>query len=1119
MVTILSYVTAFVLPAVPAGAQEHAAHPLDGADLRRVLAIAAPVPPPKLKAPAGTGTFDSFAGQPGVLDTRSPLSAAVMTTVGGRGTQFSDVTLLADWDGKEDLTADRAAQVADLSGNETDVDATLTRTAISAHTYANGFNENVYYYGDSEGNVFVGVDTDPAPGTRASVDEVYRIHLPTALNAFGSLDSDDQIVVTGLCVSPVADLTSFTNVNSIYSPFNGAIGEILYVTYTDTGGGLRLASDNQIMRSGVLAFPIADMTSPAPNPPGVLTPAGFPVTVGGSFGVVFSTFSNLAGCAVDDDGNLYFQQVDLQQFTGANIVKVTRVGSSQDRSLATSGIVYLTTLNPPDGVYGTTTGPSSQVNRFTNYSGTSTAFGNITALAAGPQNTLYAAFAASADSGAPATGLFANPPALGPTPSMIASFADTIGVFSANPLVVVPDGFADPAIPGAAVVPGVNNFRAFVLGNGPDRRGAPAAVFGTTSDTLKVDLQVDYTIYSGLTVNEDRQVFVIHGGTPAGVGLNPSPGFGEIQVYTDRSPADRRADYVDLRGDVPPSGPVSGGNVGDNDSDRYDHIFAQAPIDPVTMTPTGFAGLATGFLRFTNRLAPRPISPGLTLGQDGGARTLGDDESVGPIYFDALDPGHQVAGGDDQRQPGTGDDRSTGGYPPVADNLAGGFEFNFGATVSGMCTAPWNAFHLQSDGTISFNEDIVDATATAEEFLSGPPRIAAAWRNFDPASRTLPAVNTFPVQALGFAGINHFKVRWINVPQSGLHGEGSRNTFSISLFDDGTGIDENDPGNAEGPTDTRFVQGATGALPGGTRPDGSAAFAFEYGWMDPTVPFAGDTVVGYSVGGVAPGTIAEGNLSEAGRLSVIGGGTTSEVAIFELFTGADFDLRAEGNDPSASMASGQLDPSREYLEFFGKSCDMLALTLITDVVGSGSVTGPGISCPGDCTETLPSGTIQVLTATPAPGWMLAGWTGCDSSNGNVCTVTVSGTPELVRAIFTQAPPVRATLNQFVYRTGDVLVLTVSLDPTFAGPGPVDAYVLVDTPGFGTFSVRLGPALVPGQFPVVSNFTPIPFSGVLMALPLPASLPAGGYQFRTFLTQAGTTNVIGATGVTPFIFTP
>ena len=55
----------------------------------------------------------------------------------------------------------------------------------------------------------------------------------------------------------------------------------------------------------------------------------------------------------------------------------------------------------------------------------------------------------------------------------------------------------------------------------------------------------------------------------------------------------------------------------------------------------------------------------------------------------------------------------------------------------------------------------------------------------------------FPVQALGFANVNAFKVRWINVPEFGSEGCSTNafgiggNTFSVTLYDDGTGIDEN----------------------------------------------------------------------------------------------------------------------------------------------------------------------------------------------------------------------------------------------------------------------------------------------------------------------------------------
>ena len=67
------------------------------------------------------------AGQPDSLDARSPLSAALMTTFGGRGTQFSEVSLLADRDGREDYSADRAQKLDDFSFVEAEIDQTLTR--------------------------------------------------------------------------------------------------------------------------------------------------------------------------------------------------------------------------------------------------------------------------------------------------------------------------------------------------------------------------------------------------------------------------------------------------------------------------------------------------------------------------------------------------------------------------------------------------------------------------------------------------------------------------------------------------------------------------------------------------------------------------------------------------------------------------------------------------------------------------------------------------------------------------------------------------------------------------------------------------------------------------------
>src|SRR5262249_29322757 len=156
--------------------------------------------------------------------------------------------------------------------------------------------------------------------------------------------------------------------------------------------------------------------------------------------------------------------------------------------------------------------------------------------------------------------------------------------------------------------------------------------------------------------------------------------------------------------------------------------------------------------------------------------------------------------------------------------------------------------------------------------------------------------NTFPVQAMGFAGINDFKVRWINVPEAGEEGCGSSNTMSLSMYDDGTGTDENanqplNPANPignnavafdkkEGPTDLRFtIDQNTGNLVGNSeRADGTGLITFEYGRMDLLGTAASPVIAGTSIGGLTPG-LAQTNLSQSGAIA--GDGTDS--AIYEVF--------------------------------------------------------------------------------------------------------------------------------------------------------------------------------------------------------------------------------------------
>ena len=66
--------------------------------------------------------------------------------------------------------------------------------------------------------------------------------------------------------------------------------------------------------------------------------------------------------------------------------------------------------------------------------------------------------------------------------------------------------------------------------------------------------------------------------------------------------------------------------------------------------------------------------------------------------------------------------------------------------------------------------------------------------------------------------------------------------------------------------------------------------------------------------------------------------------------------------------------------------------------GSGTVTGPGIGCGSDCTESYVQGTVVVLSATPASGYAFTGWSGACTGT-DVCTVTMDAAKS-VKATFT-----------------------------------------------------------------------------------------------------------------------
>jgi hypothetical protein len=79
------------------------------------------------------------------------------------------------------------------------------------------------------------------------------------------------------------------------------------------------------------------------------------------------------------------------------------------------------------------------------------------------------------------------------------------------------------------------------------------------------------------------------------------------------------------------------------------------------------------------------------------------------------------------------------------------------------------------------------------------------------------------------------------------------------------------------------------------------------------------------------------------------------------------------------------------------------LTVQAQGTGTGSVTGPGIACPGDCTETYTNGQQVTLTATPSGGSSLGAWGGACSGTGGSCQLTMSADKQ-ASASFNPPPP-------------------------------------------------------------------------------------------------------------------
>lgn len=120
------------------------------------------------------------------------------------------------------------------------------------------------------------------------------------------------------------------------------------------------------------------------------------------------------------------------------------------------------------------------------------------------------------------------------------------------------------------------------------------------------------------------------------------------------------------------------------------------------------------------------------------------------------------------------------------------------------------------------------------------------------------------------------------------------------------------------------------------------------------------------------------------------------------------------------------------------------LNVAIDPAGGGTVTATNVNCPGDCNELYSTAANVDLTATPAAGKMLLNWSGCNSTNGNVCTIN-TGANKNVTATF--VPNSGADLA--VTKTADLNDVDLGNNVTYTitvtnnGPETANAVILTD----------------------------------------------------------------------------
>jgi uncharacterized delta-60 repeat protein len=168
---------------------------------------------------------------------------------------------------------------------------------------------------------------------------------------------------------------------------------------------------------------------------------------------------------------------------------------------------------------------------------------------------------------------------------------------------------------------------------------------------------------------------------------------------------------------------------------------------------------------------------------------------------------------------------------------------------------------------------------------------------------------------------------------------------------------------------------------------------------------------GFAVARLLPDGSLDATFGTAGKVRTLLGNPT------DRSYGRDVAIQTDGKIVVAGTVWAQTAAPRS----FGLArylSGLLTHTLTATVNGQGSIssTPPGIACQTDCTEAYADQTSVTLTATPAPGWTFASWSGdCAGTIGSTCSLRMDQ-DHSAAATFIPVPP---TLTVTVRGRGSV----------------------------------------------------------------------------------------------------